>query len=272
MANLGLYGTSLASFKRDIYAKGLDLNTRSKFTSELPFPVANGTTLRAGQWVKLDANGYIVPCNAVDDKPLGMSKWQKQSLAIAMATDVPLTVVAGGTVTLTGYTNIPTLGATGEIIVKTAKNGGGTTLDGPAGYGAGGSTDFTAINLVNGTITFAAVPANTVNGAVVYASFAFTLTTDQMNVDGKDFHNQQLDDVTLGGDMMNIAQDFTQAFTTEFEPNVATWYAIGNKVYLSANGRVTTASGGGATEIGTIISVPSAVDPFIGYQTRGGPF
>lgn len=274
MGSLGLNSNLPATYQRDIYAKGLDLNGATVFDKEFSYPVAPGTTIRPGQWLKLDTvnEGCVTPCTAVTDKPFGCAKWSKQSRFIAMAVDMPVVVVAGAVVTLTGYANIQTLAGVGEFSMYTEVEGGGTELDGPTGYGAGGSTDYTAISLTNGTVTFDATPANVADGDTVYATFAYEMSNAQMNTDGHDFHNQAADDVTLGGDGVVVGQGWSDIYTTEFEPNVTTWYAIGSSVYLSANGRVTTESGGSAVLIGVVTRLPVADYKFLGYQTRGGPF
>jgi hypothetical protein len=252
-----------ASFQQQIYPAGLDLN-RCEIHRSLGVWRANaGASFRAGAPVMLNSAGEVVLSDGT--ALLGVAKWDKITQKRTVVVDFPVTFgVAGATKNLKPNI-IGSSNTVNTVQVASALLGGGTQ------YAV--TTDFT-LNIVNGTIT--QVPSGS-GGSIdpthpVYVTYSRTLTETELLDEGHNFW-QSLDYVTIQDLRIAVIEAPAQIFTTEYDTEAASnvIYSLtgaNSNVYVNSAGLFTTNSSS-ARLCGTVISVPTAGDPWLGIDFRG---
>jgi hypothetical protein len=202
----------------------------------------------AGQFVKLGSDGKVTHITARTDKPIGIAKWNKLPGA-SMA--VP---VINETIVLTGTT--PANLTHGSLETGSERV---TNLAGTAVYVK--DTDYT-INYTNGQIARVG-NGNIPNGATVLVSYRYYASDVELDqLYGRNWMNT-LDDTMLVG-KITVIQDFAVIYTDQYDTTVG--YTVGDDLYITDNGRVTSDSSGEATRVGICVKVPTVDDPYLGIQ------
>ena len=243
----------LAAFNGDVFPKGLDLR-RSHIHIDLGTYTALGTaTLRAGQFVALDADGFVVPSAGAGT--IGVSKWNKQQFGVSVNVDRAITLV-GTTATFVGRANIS------NVSVRSAPNMGGTLF-------TGAGTDY---NVVAGAGTVARDATTTItDGQTVYITYTYALVDADFEFDGRDFRNQSNNDVLGQENRCVVITDWARLYTMEWDTSVN--YATATtafRLFVSAEGKATTTAGG-TDFCGRVVQVPTAQDQFLGMNIHGNP-
>lgn len=241
-----------AAFSSDVFPKGLDLR-RSVINNDLgTYETTDAAVIRAGQFAAYDANnGYVVP--SAGASTIGVFKWNKQQFGVSVKVDEA--IVLNGTT--------PTNLARGNV-----SNIGVNSLPGFAGtLYTGGGGDYNA-NTTNGTIARDAT-TTIPDGATVYVTYTFQLTDADFQFDGRDFRNQQNNDVLGHENKITVITDWAKLFTMEYDTSVAYAYTAANKLYVSAEGKATSTAG--TDFAGQVHQLPTADDPFLGMTIHGNP-
>jgi len=242
----------LAAFNGDVFPKGLDLR-RSHIHIDLgTYTALASATLRAGQFVSLDANGFVVPSAGAGT--IGVSKWNKQQFGVSVNVDRAVTLV-GTTATFVGRANIS------NVSVRSAANMGGTLY-------TGGGTDY---NVVAAAGTIARDATTTIpDGATVYVTYTYALVDADFEFDGRDFRNQSNNDVLGQEDRCTVITDWAKLYTMEWDTSVNYATAAANfRLFVSAEGKATSTAG--TDFCGQVVQVPTAQDQFLGMHTHGNP-
>ena len=248
MGTAGFGSPRLTAFNRDVNPKGLEL-VKCDIQKELGvFKAEPNATIRAGQWVKLDANQFVVPVTAAADIPLGIAKWNKQQFGRSVIVHEALKVVFGGTTVLSRAPFGQTFAAAPDAVGIRAAPDVSTALL------AAGTVTITTPNVVDWGATG---PAGSTDGDTVYATYAYELTDSDLDLDGRDFRNQSNNDVLGQDDRITVITDWSMITTTEYDP-FAVYSPTGanSLLRLDAEGRVTTAGAG--TIVGRVFQPPAA--------------
>ena len=244
--------SKLAAFNGDVFPKGLDLR-RSVIHVDLgTYTAEANATIRAGQFVALDAGGFVIPSIGADT--LGVSKWNKQQFGVSVNVDVPLTLV-GTTPVFVGRANIS------NVAVRSAPNMGGTPY-------TGGGGDY---NAVAGAGTVARDATTTItDGQTVYVTYTYALVDADFEFDGRDFRNQSNNDVLGQEDRIVVITDWAKLYTMEWDTaDTMTTTGAGSKLYVNAEGKASNVAAGDFA--GRVIQVPTAQDQFLGMHIHGNP-
>lgn len=247
----------LAAFDGQVFKKGLDLR-RCKIQNDPGYRVADANaTIRAGQLVSQNSGGFLVPANLTD--VVAVAKWNKQQLGTSVIVDKPLTVVFGG---VSGLGR----GSVSNVVIRSATGMGGVVVAAASNY---------TLDSTNGTVTWANPTAGTnapANGATVYATFTFALVDADFDIDGREFRNQNNNDVAGQENRLTIIQDWAQLYDIEWD-TTRTYAMTGasSKLYCNATGQFSNDSGGGAEFMGKVMQLPTALDPYMGIIAHGNP-
>ena len=98
-------------------------------------------------------------------------------------------------------------------------------------------------------------------------SYRYSLVEADYEFEGKNFWNSN-DSVTIQDGRVAVALAPALIFTTEFETDVAEPYAttgLGSNIYINSSGLFTTTVGSNKL-VGHVIQVPTADQPFLGFQ------
>lgn len=221
-------------------SQGLDL-TRSVIGRALGVWMADpAASFLAGQVLSLNAAGQLQLCTGAG--AVGIAKWNKATSLSA--------VVINEAIVLTG-TAATSLKHAGVSNVKV------TSLDGATTYVV--TTDY-VVGAVNGTITRNGGGAIT-SGQTVLVSYRYAVPEADLDFEGRNFFNF-IDDVTIAQGRVAVIQGLSTLFSCAFDPSQA--YAIGDSITCGANGNVT--KGGGGDVIGKVVQLPTAQDPYLGYN------
>lgn len=202
----------------------------------------------------LNSSGEVVISDGT--AVLGVAKWSKVSLGLAIVVDEEIEfAVAGETVTL-AHPNVS------NLQVRSAAGFAG------AAYAAGGA-DYT-LNATNGTITHvAAGGGGTIPLATtVYVSYGWSLTEADYAFEGKNFWNSN-DYVSIQDYRIAVIQPPAMLYTAEYDTDQV--YALSganSNLYVNASGQFTTVAGGSKL-VGHVVQIPSAKDPFLGMEFHG---
>ena len=253
MGSIGNSGR-LAAFQSDVFASGLDLG-RSEITRDLGvYRAADSATILQGQMVSLDANQELVLADATE--VFGVAKWNKAQLGTSVIVDEASVVAYGATVSLAR-------GNVSNVVVRTTPNGS-TVIPATNNY---------TLSTANGTLAWGNPPTGTnapADGATVYVTYTFALTTQDYRFQGLNFFNT-LDDVTISEGRLTVIQGPATLFTTQYD--TAQTYAVNNDLYVGGTtagleGLFTNQSSEG-TYVGKVIQPPTAEDPYLGLQFFG---
>lgn len=256
MGSIGNTGR-LGAFQSDVFASGLDLG-RSEINRDLGvFKAADSATILQGQMVSLDANQELVLADATE--VFGVAKWNKAQLGTSVNYDEASIVAYGQTVNLAR-------GNVSNLVVRAAPNGGAAI---PA------LNNYT-LSAANGTLTWDNPPTGTnapADGATVYVSYTFALTTNDYRFQGLNFFNT-LDDVTISEGRLTIVQGPALIFTTQYTNVEATPFTVNAPLYCGGanageEGLFTTDSSS-ADFVGHVVQVPTADDPYLGVAFQTG--
>lgn len=244
-------GIGRGSFQTQLYPAGLDLN-RSDINRALGvWKAASGATFRAGSPVMLNSSGEVVLSDGT--AILGIAKWDKMTLGKSVIVDE---VVNFGTSDATVTLKHPNIS---NVQVRSATGFGGTlyTI----------TTDYT-LNTTNGTITHVESGGNIDETEPVYVTYTWDLVAADYDFQGRNFWNQ-LDYVTVQDGRIAVIQPPGQIFTTEYDTDQA--YALtgaNSNIYVNSAGQFTSVVGSNKL-VGYVIHVPSAGDPFLGFEFKG---
>jgi hypothetical protein len=253
--------TVAQAFDSLIFPQGLHLSRCRIPTAPGIFTASSSATFRQGQCVSLDSSGEIVLCTGLDF--FGIAKWTKDTgYGNAVAVDEPV-VLNGTTVTSLARGAIVGSSATNNSI-KVSLTAGGAALT------VGAGNDYVVDSLTNGTLhrdASGTIP----DGATVYVSYTYALTAQDMQFQGENFWNRQ-DDVTINGGRVAVVLNSATLFTTEYVTGVQ--WQVNDLVYAGQTdsedqGLVTNDSGEG-DQIGRVIQVPTATDPYLGWELIPG--
>ena len=240
---------------------GIDLK-RSVIGSNIGVHVVNATTtFRAGMLVSLNTSQEIVICPGA--APFGFAKYDKTTALYVPIVDEYIQLTAT-TATSLAHATLLTLAADSGTRVSTAVAGGGTTYT----EGAGG--DYT-VNYTNGTVVRTG-GSTIVSGGYVYVTYAYQMTASELQFEGRNFFNT-LDDTEFNDSRMTVINDWSTIFTTQYDPSRI--YAVNSVVEAGASGDslsglVTLTGVGAGPDIGTVMQVPTAADPYLGIRYKGG--
>lgn len=240
----------LGAFQNQIYPNGLDLGRCVIHQDVGVFYATPGVTFRQGQLVKMTSTG-IQPITAKSDNYLGIAKWTMATSYYAVSVDEAITLV-GTTASNLSHANVVAT----MFQVRSAPAFGGVA------YVSG--TDYT-LNTTNGTVASTGTGAIT-SGQTVYVTYTWQLMPADLNFQGMNFWNFT-DDVSVQDSRITIIVDWSVIFSTQFDP--AQTYVVGSPIYMNATGLLSSDSTGGAQNLGTIIQIPSATDPFLGVTFKG---
>lgn len=249
---MGSLGTTsrLAAFTGQVYKKGLDLGRCKINNDEGTFVTTDAATLRAGQFVTMDASGFIVPSTGTG--VIGISKWDKQTLGVSVNVDEAI-VLNGTTATNLRRANVS------NVAVRSAANMGGTLY-------TGGGTDYTA-NTTNGTIARVALGA-IADGATVYVTYTYNLTDADFEIDGKTFRNQSNNRIQGQENRCVVITGWSRIFTMEYNTSVTYATATSNfKLYCTSEGKASSAAANDL--VGRVIQLPTSDDQYLGMIAHG---
>jgi hypothetical protein len=246
--------TRREAFHVDDIQRGLD-DKRTNYQVAYGDWVASSTeTFTSGMLVQLDSSGNVVICDG-SKRVLGVAKDSKTTSFYATVSDEYIQL-NGTTATNLQHSNlfVPTAASDG-ILVNTAVSGSGTTY--------AETTDY-VVSYTNGTVTrngAGSIP----DGGYVYVTYRYLVTAAELLRDGTNFWNNS-DSVSQQNDKMTVIEGPAKIFTAQFDP--ADDYAIDDELKASdvagCEGLVTTSGTG--TVVGRVIQVPTADDPYLGYE------
>lgn len=244
------------AFRVDTIARGFD-HQRSQFVTAFGDYVADATTsFQAGMLVDLDASGNVTLTAGA--APFGWAKYNKTSSFYG--------AIVGEYIQLTGVvaTNLdhanvrPATGGAAGVRVASALTG--------VAFTEGAGSDY-VVNYTNGTVTRTA-GSTIVSGDYVYVNYQYLLTARELADDGHNFWNFD-DDVTVQGDKITvITSPGAMLYTTMFDTSIT--YTIGATLTAGTTAEVLrglVTVGGAGANVGTVIQLPTADDPFLGFKT-----
>ena len=250
---------SMQAFQSQIFPQGLHLS-RCRISTDLgTYEVDPNTTFRAGQLVNLTAAGLVQKA-ATGLDILGIAKWTKDvGYGYAVAVDEPV-VLPGVTVKNLRRGSIAGTNATNNSI-KVSLTAGGAALT------PGGGGDYVVDSLANGQIHRTAgglIP----DGATVYVTYTYALNSQDMAFQGENFFNKQ-DDVSIQGNRVAVVQNWALLFSTEYDSSRR--YQVGDNLYagnVDAEELALVTNNVEGDLVGKVIQVPTATDPFLGFEFR----
>jgi hypothetical protein len=234
---------------------GIDLK-RSVIDSNLGTYVVNASTaFRAGMLVALNSSQELV-INA-GTTAVGFAKYD---VATALYETVVDEYIQLNGTTATSLANANLYAGNG-IRVDSAAQGTGTTYT--------VTTDYT-VNATNGTVTRVGGGSIT-DGQYVYVTYMYEIPNSQMQFEGKNFWNVN-NAIEYTNARMTVITGQSIVFTSQYDPSQV--YAVDSVVEAgvtgdSLSGLVTLTGVGTGPNIGTVIQVPSAADPFMGIRMYG---
>lgn len=246
---------SRVAFTNQTFAHGLN-RLLSKITlTDGSYRAASSASFRSGAPVMLNSSGEVV---ISDGKAcIGIAMADKMTLGSAAVVDEEISFDSvGDTAQLTGQNSVT------EVRISSGTNGSGTIY-------TGGGTAYSVST--SGVVTHVGtIPSD---GTVVYASYRYSLVEADYEFEGKNFWNSN-DEVTIQDGRVAVALAPALIFTTEFETDLGTdllpWATtgLGSNVYINASGLFTTDNAINKC-VGHVIQVPTADQPFLGFQFTG---
>jgi hypothetical protein len=244
------------AFQVDEFFRGLDHQRTQWQVAYGDWVASSTTTFMSGQLVALDSSGNVVLCTG-SGRVLGVAKESKATAFYAIQADERIQL-NGVVATTLDHPNVwaPTAG-TGGLTVATAVSGGGTT------YTEGGGDDYT-VNYTNGTVVRTG-GSTIVDGSYVYVTYRYLVSAAELMRDGSSFWNKD-DEVSMQNDKVTVIEGPAKIYTAHFDP--ADQYAINDELLASDVAGclgLVTKSGTGSV-VGRVIQLPTASDPFLGYE------
>lgn len=242
-----------ASFDGQLYAKGLKLQQCTIRADEGTWVMNPAAVIRQGQFVKQDADGFIIVGDG--DETIGLAKWGSAPLGRSLKMDVPI-VLTGTTAVSVGRGNIS------GVSVRADPNFG-------TAYTV--TTDYT-VQAVAGTITRVAL-GGIADGETVYVTFTFELVASDFLFDGvSSFRNQNENKVLGQEDRLTVVQFGCKIVSAEWDTSED--YAIGDPLFVSTAGQATATSG--TDFVGRVFQLPNSdvggvPDLYLGYIYHGVP-
>jgi len=190
-----------------------------------------------------DAGGHpIVRVCTSNDLPLGTFWKSKSAKLIDTNVNEPIKFTANAMNLLKAY-----------IVANSVKvtNVGGTVI-----YIEG--VDY-SINYINGIITRITIPLN----ATVWVTYRYEVPPSEVQFYGVGY--DRIPDQTLGTGMVVVIEDWAQIFTKMFDTQAV--YRLNDALRVNDLGLLTTALTYSRV-CAKVISVPSASDPWLGYEQR----
>lgn len=222
-----------------VVSHGLDLSRTSPGKAWGVHQADEAAEFLAGQVVARNADGKIVKCTGAG--AMGIAKWNKAAKISG--------IVVQEAIVLTATNNVPLKHAYVSQ-VKVEKQDG-------TDYVAG--TDYN-VNTTNGTV--ARIGGGAIaDGETVLVSYRYDVLPGTLDFEGRNFFNF-LDDVSIAQNRVTVIQGFSVIFSAAYDASKD--YAIGDVLTCGADGFVT--KGGGGDQVGKVIQVPTAQDPFLGYE------
>lgn len=256
MATTGTNGNKLGAFQTQLYPSGLDLHRMPNISRQLgTWRAASTASFRAGSAVMLNSSGEVVAFDAANGSSLlGIAKWSKVTLGRAVVIDEAITFGANDATKSLKHSSVT------NVVVRSAVAGGGTTYT--------VTTDYT-VDATAGTITHVSGGAPISITAPTYVSYTWSLTEEDYQLEGKNFW-QSNDYVTIqDGRIAVIQPPCGPVFTTEYATNVVYSLSGANSnVYANSSG-IFTSSSSSTKLCGKVISVPTAADPYLGFDLIG---
>lgn len=222
-----------------VLAEGLDLTRTIPGRALGVYKAADAASFAAGQVLSRDSNGNMVLCTGAN--PAGLAKWNKVSSLNGIAVDEPIV--------LTGTNNIPLKHANVAAVKVTNLAGVAYTV----------TTDYT-VNATNGTVARVAL-GGIASGETVLVSYRFAATNNDLDFNGRNFFNL-IDDTALAQGRIALIQGLSTIFTAAYDTSQV--YAVNDAIKCGSDG-YPTKTGGGAV-IGSVIQVPTASDPYLGFS------
>jgi len=250
--------TVAQAFRSLVFPAGLDL-PRCKIGDALGILDANpNATFRQGQLVTMNSSGQVEKA-AAGINILGVAKWTKDvSYGNSIIVDEQV-VLPGTTVVNLQHGGIVGTSVTNNSI-KVSLTAGGAALT--------VTVDYAVDSLTNGQIhrVGGAIP----DGATVFVSYSYALSAADMSFQGENFWNKQ-DYVSVQGNKVAVVQNHALLFSIEYDSSRR--YVVMDNLYCGktdaeAQGLVTN-DGGEGDFIGKCLQVPTAGDPYLGFEFRG---
>jgi hypothetical protein len=107
------------------------------------------------------------------------------------------------------------------------------------------------------------------DGQTVYCTYTYALTDADFEFDGRDFRNQQNNDVLGQEGRIAIITDWSKLYSIEWDTSQLYDMTTNNKLYVDANGKATSVSG--TDKVGQVSQLPNANDPYMGMILHGNP-
>lgn len=246
----------LAAFQSNVFAAGLDLG-RSEINRDLGvYVAAAGATWNAGMLVSRDAAGAIVRADAED--PFGVAKWDRNTATEGTNVDEQVTFTGSASTVNLAKPNVS------QVAVRSAADQGGTLFT--------VTTDYT-VNAANGTITHVALGSIGITDTV-FVSYSFTLSTADLDVQGRNFFNTT-DDTQFAENRITVITGQALLFTTQYDKSLSyTTTGTGSNLYAGGTtagleGLFTNDAAEGRF-VGKVFQLPTAADPYMGVHFFGG--
>lgn len=247
----------IQAFRSEIFPQGLHLSRCRIATGLGPYEADPNAVFRQGQLVNLNAAGLVQRANSGLDI-LGMAKWTKDvGFGNAVQTDEQVVLPGVTTVNLARGSIVGTNLLNNSIRVSLTAGGAALTQ----------GVDYDVISLANGQIArngAGVIPA----GATVFVSYTYALNAQDMQFQGENFWNRQ-DYVSIQGNRVAVVSDYAVLFSTEYDTSRR--YQIGENLYagnvdVEVQGLITNNIEGDL--VGKVIQVPTAQDPYLGFEFR----
>lgn len=253
--------TIAQAFQSLIFPQGLHLSRCRIPTALGVYEADPSATFRQGQLVSLDSLGRVVKCTGLNF--FGVAKWTKDlGAGNAVAVDEPVVLSGTATTPLRRGSIVGTSATNNSIKVSLTAGGAALTV--------GAGNDYVVVSLANGTIARDAAGVIP-DGATVYVSYTYALTTQDLDFQGRNFWNFQ-DDVTINAGRVAVVTNSATLFTTEYVTGRR--YQVNDLLYAGQTdaedqGLVTNLSSEG-DQIGRVLQVPTATDPYLGWELIPG--
>lgn len=243
---------------------GIDLKRSSIGKNLGTYVVNESTTFRAGMLVQLNAAQEIVVCDGT--VPMGFAKYDKTTSLYETVVDEYIQLNALDLTNLANANLWTGLGVNKGIRVASGPQGSGTVFTNTAEAG----NDYT-ISTTNGTIV-RSNPSDIGDGDYVYVTYMYEVPMSKMQFEGKNFWNT-LNATEYTSGRMTVITDWSVVFTSQYDPSRV--YAVNSVVEAGAvgdglAGLVTLTGVGAGPNIGRVMQVPTAADPFLGVRFYGG--
>lgn len=249
------------AYSSQVFPKGLDLNRCIIPMDPGTFRANPSASFRAGSIVTRENPTGLVNI-ATGSDCFGVSKWNKGSGSTTIIVDQA--IVLNGTTATALQLGILAGQTISNVAVRSAPDMGGTLYS--------GSTDYTAVLSGSGPPSIARIGGTTISdGATVYVTFQVPLNTAALNVDGREFHMDGVDDVGNQDDFCTVIIGASVLFTMEW---VARTYALSGanmNLYCSGAGQFTNDTTGSPDFLGHVFQLPRADDRYMGVRLGGIP-